>query len=59
MEVGNLRKSESELKQQLATTVTELQKNTDAWTTLKLKQDGKMSCVQIITFCSYVCFLLY
>lgn len=41
MEMGNLRKNETELKQQLASTVAELQQNIQNFTSLKQKQDGK------------------
>ena len=41
MEMSNIRKNESDLKQQLATTVAELHQNTQNFTILKQKQDGK------------------
>ena len=51
MEVGNLRKSEGDLKQQLATTVAELQKNAQEWATLRQKQEGSLSSYSHISKC--------
>lgn len=44
MEMSTIRKNEADLKQQLATTVTELQKNTQNWATLKQAHEGKQAC---------------
>lgn len=41
MEMSTIRKNEADLKQQLATTVAELQKNTQNWATLKQNHEGK------------------
>ena len=40
MEMNNTRKNEAELKQQLATTVTELQKMSQSWASLKQNFEG-------------------
>ena len=40
MEIGNLHKSEAELKQQLATAVAQVQRSAQDWTVLKQKQEG-------------------
>ena len=40
MEMNNTRKNEADLKQQLATTVTELQKMSQSWASLKQNFEG-------------------